>query len=516
MSEDGSISGKNNNSEFLEDVTVQPPGHGGVPPIVDMSASVEAMMNQALEKAMFKVASQLDDCLDKVLEPKVTAVLKKIATNNSALTSHNVEISTESDPGFRPSHNVPKGTGTPTDGNLSNTADAVQVAGQRGGHNNSDDTISLNGSYMFNEMFTGGPERRSRSGQKSISSARIPPVASERALSRTSSDNHSLHSNKENVDMRVSKVQTNADDREETADNDQMYWEQAASQYEVQNDFGPEVMSHLACAMNRFWTLSLEEDKLKTLKDKAKIPSNCRFMSVKETNKPVFTTASPNARTLDLAIQKMQVTHAAMASHIMHAVTELKSSMNGEQSSHTKAVADRLKDALMLAGDNNQQLNALRRSIFKPTIPTHLKKICDLPPEDAEKLFGDNIQEKLSEIKADNALRDEFKSKPSFSGGSSRGKTPIRHNKGDNRQHPYEYNQEESSNYRASQKSRGGQETGQRQRQQDRSNNYYSDTKNNKNASNNKGGSNQKNDNRNNNNNNSGNKNNPKKYQKKR
>ena len=153
------------------------------------------------------------------------------------MTSHNVDISTESDTGFRPPHNVPKGTGTSTDGNLSNTADAVQVAGQRGGHDNSDDTISLNGSYMFNEMFTGGPERRSRSGQKSISSARIPPVASERALSRTSSDTHSLYSNNEDADMKISKVQPNADDREETEDTDQMYWEQAASQYEVQNDF---------------------------------------------------------------------------------------------------------------------------------------------------------------------------------------------------------------------------------------------------------------------------------------
>ena len=211
----------------------------------------------------------------------------------------------------------------------------------------------------------------------------------------------------------IDKVMT--DDREDTEDADQTYWEQAASQYEAQNDFGPEILSHLACAMTRFWTLSLDEEKLKALKDKAKIPSNCKFMGVKETNKPVFTTASPNARTLDIAIQKIQGTHAAMSSHLMQAVTELKTAMT--DSSRTKVVADRLKDALMLAGDGNQQLNSLRRSIFKPTIPAHLKKICDSPPEDAENLFGDNIQEKLTEIKADNALREEFKSKP-FSSSS--------------------------------------------------------------------------------------------------
>ena len=57
-------------------------------PLVDMSASVEAIMAQALEKVMTRVTSQLDDCLDTMLEPKVTAVLKKIATSNSAGTSH--------------------------------------------------------------------------------------------------------------------------------------------------------------------------------------------------------------------------------------------------------------------------------------------------------------------------------------------------------------------------------------------------------------------------------------------
>ena len=120
----------------------------------------------------------------------------------------------------------------------------------------------------------------------------------------------------------------------------------------------------------------------------------------------------------------------------------------------------------MLAGYNNQQLNALRRDIFKPTIPSHLKKICDSPSEDAEHLFGDNIQEKLSEIKADNALREEFVSKPSST--AARGKTVVRNNKGDNRTRPYD--RDEGSNYNASQKSRGGQETGQRQKHQDCSN----------------------------------------------
>ena len=76
------------------------------PPLVDLSASVEAMMAQALDKAMTRVTSQLDDCLENMLEPKVTAVLQKIASNSSPAASHNVPAATERETGGHPPHNV--------------------------------------------------------------------------------------------------------------------------------------------------------------------------------------------------------------------------------------------------------------------------------------------------------------------------------------------------------------------------------------------------------------------------
>ena len=296
-------------------------------------------------------------------------------------------------------------------------------------------------------------------------------------------------------------------------DEDQTYWEQAAADYEEKTDTGPEVLSHLACAANRFWTRSLNEEKLTALMDKAKTPANCRFMAIKQTNKPVFTTSSPSARTLDISIQKIQGTHAATSSLIMQAVTELqKLQSSATDGSRVRTVADRLKEALMLAGYNNQQLNALRRDIFKPTIPSHLKKICDSPPEEAENLFGDNIQDKLTEIKADNALREEFFYKPSSS--AARGKTAVRNNRGDNRTRPYD--REEGSNCKASQKSRGGQETGQHPKHRDHYVNSSSDTRNNNSRHNSNPQPKNNRNNKNSNNNSSNNNNsNPKKTQKK-
>ena len=121
-------------------------------------------------------------------------------------------------------------------------------------------------------------------------------------------------------------------------DKEQTFWEQAAADYDGKIDFGPEVTSHLACAATRFWTLTLGEEKLDATKEKGKIPSNCKFLCVKPTNNPIFTTASPNARTTDLALQKIQGTHAAMSSLLLQACCCMKEGLG------IRVVAEKLKD----------------------------------------------------------------------------------------------------------------------------------------------------------------------------
>ena len=495
-------------NNLLEEVENE--SRGGFPTLsIDMTASIEAMMNQAMEKTMNRVNDQLDNAL----EQKVTAVLQRIATAKAG-SSHNATTVAESVPAHPTQNASLGGAGISAVGGHPLPADnnaVVVVAHRESGDAYDVDTVSLGGSYFINEMFQSPkapkPTRDDRSGTPS----RLSHISH--------SSNHSSSSRgKENIDMAIEternqrKTPSAADEKQqsplrEVADSEQTFWEAAAANYESKTDFGPEVVSHLSCAAQRFWTIALNEEKLNATKEKGKIPTNCKFMSVKPTNKPVFTTASPSARTLDLHIQKVQGTYAAMSAIIMNAVSELKLCV--AEPSRIRNVADHLKDSLMLAGDGNQQLNALRRDVFKPSIPPHLKKICDSSSEDAENLFGDNIQEKLTEIKADNALRDEFVKKSDVA-STTKGK--VSKSRGDNRFSPYERSEDGgSSNFKASHKSRGGQDQGQRTKQADRSNNYYKDTKNNSNT-NNKNGTSSQNKNRNSNSNN--NNSNTKKHQK--
>ena len=63
-------------------------------------------------------------------------------------------------------------------------------------------------------------------------------------------------------------------------------------------------------------------------------------------------------------------------------------------------VADKLKDCIIMAGNTNQLSNTARREPFKSWIHQDIKKICDDPSEEAENLFWDNIQQRLTEIKS--------------------------------------------------------------------------------------------------------------------
>ena len=116
-------------------------------------------------------------------------------------------------------------------------------------------------------------------------------------------------------------------------------------------------------------------------------------------------------------------------------------------------ISDSLAEGMTLAGETNQRLNQLRRDYYKPSIPPHLKSLCDKAKETESELFGDNLEEKLKVIKGENSLREEFKKKPA----TSTFKSP--NPKKENRYSPYEKKDKPwiSSNYKASQKSRGGQ-----------------------------------------------------------
>ena len=167
-------------------------------------------------------------------------------------------------------------------------------------------------------------------------------------------------------------------------DEDQIYWENQLEDYQEKQDFGPEISSTIAGPAKVFWQKNTSEERPTKTLESSKVPNNCKFLAVKKVNKEIWTCTSPDIRTRDFSLQKMQETHAFMTSTVMRAVYEL----GALKSKPLLPIMDKLKDALKLAGKTSQQINSHRRDSFKPSIPPELRKLMESPEEESQWLFG--------------------------------------------------------------------------------------------------------------------------------
>ena len=251
-----------------------------------------------------------------------------------------------------------------------------------------------------------------------------------------------------------------------SVDPEQAYWEELTKLFQSKEEFGPEVSSHIACAAKIFWTSSLSDQDIQDRISNAKPPSNCRFLKVKQCNKPIFVHAAPNVRTNDCLYQDTQQAHCALTSLILKATGEIRQLKTKDKSlaGPIATISETLKDCLLMAGEINQRMNKLRRVQFKPSIPSHLKDLANNPDESAEWLFGDNLEESLKTIKSQNALKEEFAKKDNKGKGKAKQKNKSAPYDRNYRDHREERDAKASSasstktsgNWRAFQKSLGG------------------------------------------------------------
>ena len=128
---------------------------------------------------------------------------------------------------------------------------------------------------------------------------------------------HSAHSNA------AAAASGNNDQHITILGDDQIYWENQLEDYQEKQDFGPEISSTIAGAAKVFWQKKMSEERATKTLDVSKVPNNCKFLAVKKTNKEIWSYTSPDIRTSDFSLQKMQETHSFMTSTIMQAINEL-------------------------------------------------------------------------------------------------------------------------------------------------------------------------------------------------
>ena len=263
------------------------------------------------------------------------------------------------------------------------------------------------------------PGHRGRSTNKSPSTT-TPTVKSRggsRGATTTGTGKNTSHHHRKST----STITSAADDKDKQLEDDQMYWSNQVAEYEENQKFGPEVSSSLAGASKVFWSKSVTDEKTKRILETSKIPTNCKFLSVKAVNKEIWSCAAGDIRSRDWALQKIQATHSSMAANMLQAASDLdviKDQLKVLTTDHPginipsiKSVVDKLRDSLKLAGRTNIKISTHRRESFKSSIPKELNKLVDQPEvknTDSTLLFGDNLKNRMEEIKGDNSVRKEL------------------------------------------------------------------------------------------------------------
>ena len=208
---------------------------------------------------------------------------------------------------------------------------------------------------------------------------------------------------------------------------------------------GPEVSSLVASTTKVYWQKGLKEEGLKQVHSKSKIPGNCTFLSVKEVNKKIFAKGAPFTRTRDIKMQEIQRELGYSTGNVVRAMAQLSDHMEEVEKSQSdstslqtiREVLELLQNATKLSGKTNQLIMTQRREAFKQHIPKDLQKICDDPDENASKLYGDDLEDKLQKIQAENKIfkvLDEKDQKKPTSAKSGNSKTYQKPRGGSNNQ----------------------------------------------------------------------------------
>ena len=160
-------------------------------------------------------------------------------------------------------------------------------------------------------------------------------------------------------------------------DKDQEYWHTTTHEYEEENIAnGEEISSSIASASKIFWHKPLKQEALKVKLGNAAIPSNCKFLLPKRTNKEVWSNMPTYARGTDIKLQETHKCYSASVTMTLRAASKLAiASQNMPDKELVSELMSSLKESMNLAGKTSQLLNQVRRGLNETYVAKTVCKI---------------------------------------------------------------------------------------------------------------------------------------------
>lgn len=176
------------------------------------------------------------------------------------------------------------------------------------------------------------------------------------------------------------------------------------SSYENEIEYGPELSHKISNGFVNAVTKLPTKEISDAVKERAKIPVNCKQMCVPKVNPEIWANIPVRARVVDVKAQQLQQ-HLSIAlvnmSRIANIVIERSKDL---PSDFTKEIVRHSMDGAMALGVAQQELSMKRRLDIKPHLNSDYSGICSNRIPVSEFLFGDDLSESLKTSKTTSDL----------------------------------------------------------------------------------------------------------------
>ena len=207
-------------------------------------------------------------------------------------------------------------------------------------------------------------------------------------------------------------------------DEEDSFLNALTAEFKEEESTSPGTSPKLAAVMGKIWQGKFNEEQAKAHLNRYEKPENCDNLQVQKVNPQIWNSVLPQYRSSDIKIQKLKsILCKATVPMLQCADTFMTQKELGKND--MKILLEKTLDAIALISNANQVLTSRRREIMKPGIHHTYQQLCTNVPVGSALLFGDDINQRNSNIASTNKVlgkvrQKDLRSKPEYSHNKSK------------------------------------------------------------------------------------------------
>ena len=191
-------------------------------------------------------------------------------------------------------------------------------------------------------------------------------------------------------------------------DEEDEFLKTLAAEYLSEDQTSSPVSAQFATILDKSWSASLSDTKLKEKLAKYDRPENCERLLAPKVNPEIWSRISNLGQRQDLKFVAEQKALASAGSVLAKSTQVLldrrQINPNTEENSQWDTILTSQIDAIALLGHANFQLSLRRREMLKPFLKKEYASLCSSQTVVSSLLFGDELQSQLAAIRASNRI----------------------------------------------------------------------------------------------------------------